>query len=286
MALKNCKHCGGRISDKADMCPHCGASNPDKSEATEIIAPNLSGEDTVIMHHNAGGPKGPDNDKKKKWLIPIIIACILLVGGGIVWIVLGVHAKHEREAQIEQARLDSIHAVEMELEAIRQDSIRREQARIDSIRQDSIQKVLIRLVVTDLLKREKGYKGFADFKKDAQLEAALKKAAFTLVSKKVKKDDIEVGTVGDTAPGKTRDYVYSKEGVKVEWQSYTYDDAPNDDYKDCIAVTFTDNDARSAFIESLLKNGYKKEDRTYTDPGSMIWIVDKGNVFQLIGNWE
>ena len=113
------------------------------------------------------------------------------------------------------------------------------------------------LSITDFLKKEQGVNGFANFKSDSQIESALRKAGFTLTSKKVTKEELEVGTDGeDYAPGKTTKFVYSKNGTRVEWTSYCYDDYPKDDYKDAIVITFSDSASKNAFVSNLKANGY------------------------------
>lgn len=140
--------------------------------------------------------------------------------------------------------------------------------------------------ITSLLHKETNYgtTGFR-FNSDANIEAALEKAGFSLKSKNVTKGEIEDGTDGDTAPGKIINYVYSKKGITVEWSSYAYDEAPNDLYKDAIKIKFSDNHAKDAFIKSMKTNGYRKEYEIYRDAGNMIHIEVKGNTVILYGNW-
>lgn len=140
--------------------------------------------------------------------------------------------------------------------------------------------------ITCLLHKETSYgtTGFV-FNSDSKIETALKKAGFIQTSKKVTRDEIEAGTEGDTSPGKTIDYVYTKKGITVEWTSYIYDHAPNDPYKNFIKIYFSDNAAKSAFIKSIKSNGYKNEYGIYRDAGDMIHIEVKGNKVLLYGNW-
>lgn len=140
--------------------------------------------------------------------------------------------------------------------------------------------------LTSLLHKETHYgtTGFM-FNSDSKIEAALKKAGFSLKSKNVTRDQIDSGSEGDTAPGKIIKYVYSKRGITVKWTSYVYDESPKDLYKDTIEINFSDNDAKEAFIKSLKSNGYRNEYGTYRDAGDMIHIEVKGNTVRLYGNW-
>ena len=140
--------------------------------------------------------------------------------------------------------------------------------------------------ITSLLHKET-YHGttWFMFNSDSNIEAALKKAGFSLKSKNVTKGEVEVGTEGDTAPGKIINYVYSKKGVTIEWTSFAIDDYPNSFGKDAIKIKFSDNDAKNAFIKSMKSNGYRKEYGTYTDAGDTIHIEVKGNTVILYGNW-
>lgn len=140
--------------------------------------------------------------------------------------------------------------------------------------------------ITSLLHKETHYgnTGFM-FNSDSKIEAALKKAGFSLKSKKITKGEIADGTEGDTAPGKTIDFVYTKKGITVEWTSYVYDEAPNNPYKDRIKIIFYDNAAKNAFMKSVTSNGYKNEYGTYHDAADWIYIQVNGNEVTLDGNW-
>lgn len=131
-----------------------------------------------------------------------------------------------------------------------------------------------------------GNTGFM-FNSDSKIDAALKKAGFTLKSKKVTRGEIDDGTEGDTAPGKIIDFVYTKEGITVKWSSYVYDEAPNDPYKNGIIINFSNNAAKNAFINSIKSNGYKNDGYgTYRDSADWIYIQVNGNEITLEGNWE
>ena len=130
-----------------------------------------------------------------------------------------------------------------------------------------------------------GSTGFM-FNSDSKIEAALKKAGFSLKSKKVTKEEIEDGTEGDTAPGKTIDYVYTKKGITVKWSSYAYDEAPNEYFKNRITINFSDKAAKNAFMKTVTSNGYKNEGyNSYHDAGDWVYIDVKGNEVILEGNW-
>ena len=142
--------------------------------------------------------------------------------------------------------------------------------------------------ITCLLHKETQYgnTGFM-FNSDSKIEAALKKAGFSLKSKKVTKGEIDDGTEGDTAPGKTIDYVYTKKGITVKWSSYVYDEAPNQPYKDVIEIIFNDNAAKDSFIKSIKSNGYKNDGYgIYRDAADWIYIQVNGKEVTLYGNWE
>lgn len=140
--------------------------------------------------------------------------------------------------------------------------------------------------ITSLMHKETHYgnTGFM-FNSDTKIEAALKKAGFSLKSKKVTKGEIADGTEGDTAPSKTIEFVYTKKGITVEWTSYVYDEAPNSPYKDGITIIFYDKAAKNAFMKSVTSNGYKNEYGTYFDAAQWIYIQVNGDEVSLIGNW-
>ena len=123
------------------------------------------------------------------------------------------------------------------------------------------------------------------FNSDSKIEAALKKAGFSLKSKNVTRGEIADGTEGDTSPGKIIDFVYTKKGITVEWTSYVYDEAPNNPYKDRIVINFSDSAAKDSFIKSVKSNGYKLDYGTYVDPNRTIDIKVEGNKVILEGNW-
>lgn len=142
------------------------------------------------------------------------------------------------------------------------------------------------LLITDFLHKENNYGTYGfNFNSDSQIEAALKKAGFSLKSKNVVKGEIEDGCDGDTAPGKIVYFVYTKKGITVEWSSYAYDEAPNNYYKDGIVIYFNDSAAKNAFIKSMKSNGYRNEYGIYMDAGNMIHINVEGNKVRLYGNW-
>ena len=142
------------------------------------------------------------------------------------------------------------------------------------------------LSVTDFLKKEQGVNGFADFKSDSQIETALRNIGFTQTSKTTKRQMIDDGTDGDTAPGKITKFVYSKNGIKVEWSSYCYDEAPKYFYKDAIVINFSDSASKNAFISNLKANGFYKESEFYYDSAYRIYVTINGNKVILMGNWE
>ena len=130
-----------------------------------------------------------------------------------------------------------------------------------------------------------GNTGFM-FNSDSKIEAALKKAGFSLKSKNVTSGEIDAGSEGDTAPGKTIDFVYTKAGITVEWRSYVYDETPNQPFKDWIKINFNDNAAKNAFIKSATSNGYKNDGYgIYHDAADWIYINVNGNEVTLYGNW-
>lgn len=125
------------------------------------------------------------------------------------------------------------------------------------------------------------------FNSDSRIDAALKKAGFSLKSKKVTRGKIDVGTEGDTAPGKTIHFVYTKDGITVSWVSYAYDEAPNHTFKNAISIHFSNKAAKNAFMNSVTSNGYKNDGYgIYEDAADWIMIEVKGDYISLIGNWE
>lgn len=142
------------------------------------------------------------------------------------------------------------------------------------------------LSVTAFLKKESWSSGFATFKSDSQIESALKNAGFTCTSKTSVRKEIVFGSDDeDFEPGKVTNFVYSKNGVKVEWQSYSSDSYPNDSYKDAISITFSNSTAKNAFISSLKANGYHNENGEYWNHDRIIYASIEGNKIILIGNW-
>lgn len=142
-------------------------------------------------------------------------------------------------------------------------------------------------IITCLLNKEirGSYNGFM-FKSDSKLEAALKKAGFSLKSKKVTKGEIADGTEGDTAPGKDFEYVYTKKGITVKWWSYAYDEAPKDDIKYSMEISFSDSAAKKTFINSVKSNGFKEMSYgSYRDEDQLIEINVNGNKITIDGIW-
>lgn len=128
MARINCEHCGSSISDKAPFCPKCG-----------LLRVKAVSEDSVKQPYCVCYPKRREPLKTPKGLWAMGIIGFLILAGGIVCLVLGVHNRHQQYlAELEYQRQELLRYEEQQrLEAI---LLQEEQERLDSIRQDSLNK--------------------------------------------------------------------------------------------------------------------------------------------------
>lgn len=126
MALIKCEHCGHSISDKAPFCPKCG-----------YLRVKAVSEENLNPRGSASPPTSNAPLKTPKGLWAMGIIGLLILAGGIVWLVQGIHNHNEQYlAKLEFQRLERLRIEEQQrLEAI---LLQEEQERLDSIRQDSI----------------------------------------------------------------------------------------------------------------------------------------------------
>lgn len=125
MALIRCEHCGHPISDKAPFCPKCGYLR-----VTAVSEENLKSQENTVPPTS----KVPLKTPKGLWAIGII--GLLILAGGIVWLVLDQHSRHEQHlAELEYQRQERLHIEEQQRleEQRRLETIAAEQARLDSI---------------------------------------------------------------------------------------------------------------------------------------------------------
>lgn len=248
MALFKCEHCGQPISDKAPFCPKCGYLR-----VKAVSEKNLKPQGSAVPPTSNAPLKTP----KGLWAMGII--GLLILAGGIVWLVQGIHNHNEQYlAELEFQRLERLRIEEQQrLEAI---LLQEEQERLDSIRQDSIaleEKMRIDPMI---------------FARDGYRKKLLKQYGFKVVyDRKFINYDIDDG-FEDYEIRYTRT-VNGRKIVFDEWGTT------------CMgaSLTFYDPIDKKNFIEDIKKAGYKKEDGNfYSRENPWHQITFEGNTAYVV----
>lgn len=248
MGLIKCEYCGHSISDKAPFCPKCGYLR-----ITPISEENLKPQGSAVPPTGRAPLKTP----KALWAMGII--GLLVLAGGIVWLVEGIHHHNEQYlAELEYERLERMRFEEqLRLEEQqRLEMIAAEQARLESIRQDSI------------VQEERFNLGQLSFiSHNGDWLKILPKFGFKLSSKKIytRPSDYDEDTTWEITA-----YVYERnlygrevtfEFVRIHERGHEYEGEFGRDY--CATMIIHDQDEKERFIHDVKKLNRMKEFEKY-----------------------
>lgn len=273
MALIKCEHCGHPISDKAPFCPKCGYLR-----VSAISEENLKPQGRTLPPTSNAPLKTP----KGLWAMGII--GLLILAGGIVWLVQGIHNHHEQYlAELEYQRLERLRIEEKQrveeqrrLEA--QLRLEAEQKRIEELRKDSIQQENMSLKAQIFVKSLNDEYNSFDFRDGWEEE--LIKRGFEKTSDELK---IERNFEQEEGYVKTHEIIYTlhhKENalsVIIKKHHFEYYSSLN------LMIDFPSSEELEKFVRSIEDLGFFQEGGYYVSypfkPGLV--FLKEGNTIRI-----